>query len=256
MLKTLFPYMYDSPEKEQAISGFCYALVPFVLMPSILTLLVIDTSEPGPRMVLECIYLIANFFFLLSIFRTYLADSWLNVTVYPKKFWSVCIGAAALITAIYGGVTCAAFLNLFDKAGTAALGILPMEGLELLLLPGDFVLFGGIIAVVIAVVLGPVITACLYYATVFAPLCAAGHRIWAYLAVAAMTAAPRILTSLTFWGGWKEKELFLFQLPIHWIACWAYQKTDTIWAPIFIHAIANALSCGILFALQAIGYIS
>lgn len=256
MLKRLFPHMYDSPENGQAVGGLTFGVIPFILMPFTLTMLVWDTAAIAPRVVLECIYLIINFIFLFAIFRTYLQDSWLNVTVYPKRFWPVCLWAAGMIAALYGGVTYAAIEGLFDKAEITALGILPMEGVELMLLPGDFVLSGGIPALAIAIILGPVITACMFYAPVFSPLCVSGHRFLAYLAVAVLTAVPRFITWFTIWGGWKEKELFLFQLPIHWLACWTYQKTDTIWAPIFTHAIANVLCCGLLYGLQLMGYIT
>ena len=32
---------------------------------------------------------------------------------------------------------------------------------------------------------------------------------------------------------------FVLQLPMHWIACWTYQKADTVWAPIAALAIFN-----------------
>ena len=100
---------------------------------------------------------------------------------------------------------------------------------------------------------GPVITAGLFYATAFAPLCVAGHRFGAYIGVAALTALPRLITASTFWGGWKEGLLYLTQLPIHLIACWTYQKTDSVWAPIFTLAIGNAFACVTLFVLHYIG---
>lgn len=256
MLNRFFPHMYDSPDKGQVMGGLSFGVVPFLLLPFTLTVLVFDTGDIGPRLVLEYIYIAVNFILLLSIFRPYLADSWLNVTVYPKRFLGVCLGATALIGAIYGGITWAAIAGLFDKADTVALGILPMAGVELMLLPGDFVLEGGILAVAALVLAGPFITACMFYTTAFAPVCVGGHRFAAYLSVAALTALPRIITYFTVWGGWKEPQLFLAQLPIHWLACWTYQKTDTVWAPIFTHAAANALSCAVLYGLLHFGYIS
>ena len=33
--------------------------------------------------------------------------------------------------------------------------------------------------------------------------------------------------------------LYFCQLPIHMLSCWAYQKTDTVWAPIVTHMMVN-----------------
>ena len=130
-----------------------------------------------------------------------------------------------------------------------------MVGIELMMTPGSLLLNGGIPAAVVLVVLGPVITSCLFYATAFAPICTAGRRFWAYAAVAALVAVPRIVTYFTVWGGHKEVALYLAQLPIHFIACWTYQKTDTIWAPIFTLAITNIAVCAMLGILYFSGMI-
>jgi hypothetical protein len=127
---------------------------------------------------------------------------------------------------------------------------------ELMMVPGDLVILGGIPAMVFLTVLGPVITACMFYASVFAPLCGSGKRFGAYVAMAVILAIPRIITSFAVWGGWKELPLYLTQLPIHLLACWTYQKTDTVWTPIFTLAIANLLSCILLFGLQFVGIIA
>lgn len=257
MLNKWFPHMYDSPERNQAVAGLVYGVVPFIVLPFTLILLILDSNNTQTYVKLEFLYQIINFISILVIFRTYLQDSWLNVTISPKKFWPVCLGAAVAICAIFGAYTWAGFRALFPDASLVALGAMPMTGIELMLVPGDFLLLdGSFLAAGLLILLGPVITACLFYAPVFAPLSVAGHRLGAYLGVAAWLAVPRIITYCTIWGGWKEPQLYLAQLPIHFIACWTYQKTDTVWAPIFTHAIANAVCCAALFGLKFLGYIT
>lgn len=254
-MKNLFPHMYDSPETGQSVAGISYSTIPFVVLPFTLTLLTIGSDDHRVYMGIEYVYQAINFAAMFFIYRTYLRDSWLNVSIYPKKVLSVSLGAAAVIAAIYIESFFGGYREIYPRASTVFFGILPMTGIELMMLPGDFLLFGGIPAAVFLVALGPVITACLFYATAFAPLCAAGKRFWAYISVAAMLAAPRIVTYFCVWGGWKELELYLAQLPIHLLACWTYQKTDTIWAPIFTHAMANAFCCAMLYGLQLTGII-
>lgn len=251
-----FPHMYDSPETGQSVAGLTYGAVPFIVLPFTLTLLTIGIEDTAAYAGIEFLYQAINFLAMFVIYRTYLQDSWLNVSIHPKKVLAVSLGAAAVIAAIYIESFFAAYRGIYPQAEMVFFGILPMTGIELMLLPGDFLLEGGILAVLFLVVLGPVITSCLFYATAFAPLCVAGKRVLAYVSVAAMLAAPRIVTYFTVWGGWKEVELYLAQLPIHFLACWTYQKTDTVWAPIFTHAMANAFCCALLYGLQFAGIIS
>ena len=249
-MNKLFPQMYDSPETSQAVGGLSYGVVAFVVLPFTFALFFFAGSSDNVYVGLECAYQLCNFAALFCIFRTYLLDSWLNVSIAPKKVLGVSLTAAAVIAIFYAALGCFRLLSESDCAWTLWMGTLPMTGIELMLLPGQFLLYGGIWASLILVVLGPITTACLYYATVFSPICAAGHRFAAYLAVAGITALPRIITYYTIWGGWKEIPLYLAQLPIHWLACWTYQKTNTVWAPIFTHAIVNALCCCTLLALR------
>lgn len=252
----LFPHMYDSPEKSQSVAGLSCGVVSFLLLPFTFTLFFYDRNPPQVYMILEYLYQSVNFLMMIFVFRSYLRDSWLNVTIAPGRVLGVSLGAAATIVGLYVFFLAAGFLGLFPQANVIFLGALPMTGVELMMLPGDLVLFGGIPAMVFLTVLGPVITACMFYATVFAPVCGSGRRFGAYAALAVMLAVPRVITYFTAWGGWKELPLYLAQLPIHFIACWTYQKTDTIWAPILTLTISNLCSCVILFLMQLTGLIA
>ena len=251
-MNNLFPQMYDSPENSQAVGGLSYGAVAFVVLPFTFGLFFFAGSSTSVYLGLELAYQLFNFTALLCIFRTYLQDSWLNVSIAPKKVLTVSLTAAAVIAVFYAALACFRYLHDSNLTRILWMGTLPMTGIELMLLPGQFLQYGGIWAALVLTVLGPITTACLYYAPVFAPVCAAGHRFAAYLAVAGITAVPRIITYFTVWGGWKELPLYLIQLPIHFLACWTYQKTNTVWAPIYTHAIVNALCCAVLYGLYFI----
>ncbi len=254
-MKKLFPQMYDAPENAQAVGGLSYGTVAFFVLPFTLSLFFFDPNSVQTYSVLEGFYQVLNFGCLVYIFRSYLADSWLNVSIEPKKVLAVVLPAAAILTAVYADLAYGGCYGANENAWTLWMGAMPMTGIELMLLPGQFILYGGIFAMLILVILGPITTACMYYATVFAPLCAAGHRFAAYLAVAALTAVPRFVTYFAVWGGWKEIPLYLVQLPIHLLACWSYQKADTIWAPIFTHAAVNVICCAVVYAMKVLGYV-
>lgn len=254
-MSKLFPQMYDSPESVQVVGGLSYCSVAFVVLPFTLSLFFFDRTSAPIYPLVEAFYQIVNFGCLLFIYRSYLADSWIHVGVAAKKVMGIALSAVAILAAIYAVLAYAGICGTSESSWIAFMGVLPMTGIEMMMLPSQFVLESGILAVLVLVFLGPITTACLYYATAFAPLCSAGHRLAAYLAVAGITAVPRFITYFTVWGGWKELPLYLAQLPIHLIACWTYQKANTIWAPIFTHAIANILCIGGLFLLRFAGYI-
>ena len=249
-MKSFFPHMYDSPENNQVVGSLSYGIVAFVVLPFTFTLFFFERNSEQVYVVLEYIYQGMNAAMMLAIFRAYLRDSWLNVSIAPRRVLGYALGAAGVILGLYLEFLKWAAAELFESAGTVFFGALPMTGIELMLLPGDFALFGGIPAMLFLVVLGPVLTACMFYATAFAPVCASGRRTLAYFAVAVLLAVPRVITSFTVWGGWKEGALYLAQLPIHWLACWTYEQTDTVWAPIFTLTFVNLLSCVILFAMK------
>jgi hypothetical protein len=61
---------------------------------------------------------------------------------------------------------------------------------------------------------------------------------------------PYIVNALTFWAWSEELILYLVHLPIHFIACRIYQKTDTVWAPIFTLMLANLISCALFWMIM------
>lgn len=254
-MSVLFPHMSDSPESSQTMGGLSYGVIAFVVLPFTLTLFFFQRNPDEVYVVLEYLYQGLNFAMMLAIFRSYLQDSWLNVSIHPKEVLTVSLGAAALTSIGYIAFATAALLGLFDRAQIVFMGALPMTGIELMVLPGQFALLGGLPAMLVLVVLGPITTACMFYATAFAPVCVKGHRVLAYGVLAALLAVPRIITWFTVWGGWKEAALYLVQLPIHFLACWTYQKTNTIWAPIFTHALVNLFCCAALLGMRFLGII-
>ena len=255
-MKQLFPHMTDSPERSQVLGGLVYGAFPFLILPFTLMLFTVGVKDTGLYAVLECIYQAINFLALFAIFRTYLLDSWFTFGLQTRKVLGLSIICALLILLCYILVAAAFLHSGSDQATLVFQGALPVTGIELMLLPGQFALFGGILGVLFLVFLGPVTNACMYYATAFSPLCAKGRPFIAYLGVAALTAVPRVITYFTIWGGWKENLLYLAQLPIHLFSCWLYQRTNTIWAPIITHAIVNAACCLTLYVLRFLGCLS
>mgnify|MGYP006923306657 CR=1 FL=1 len=145
---------------------------------------------------------------LFFIFHSYLRDSWLNVSIAPRKILGVSLGAAVVIFGIYAFYVGAGYFGLIPQANVIVLGAMPMTGVELMMVPGDLVILGGIPAMVFLTVLGPVITACIFYASVFAPLCGSGKRFGAYVAMALDECVRAVFMFLRWHKGcWKNTNL-------------------------------------------------
>ena len=132
----------------------------------------------------------------------------------------------------------------------AAFGILPLAEVDLFTLSSYVIIMNPIFGTVCMAVLVPFSISCLYYATSFAPVCCS--RPWlAYIVVAVVIAFPRVCNGLTYWLPMEELILYLVQLPMHLLACWSYQKTDTVWAPIAVHALTNLVTSRLILLFLA-----
>ena len=122
--------------------------------------------------------------------------------------------------------------------GLAAFGTLPVAEVELFVLSSEIIRQVPLFGILCMTILTPVSISCLFYATAFAP--AACNRPWlGYLLVAVILAFPRVCNAVTYWNPTEELQLYLIQLPLHLLACWAYQKADTVWGPIICLSITN-----------------
>lgn len=242
-----FPTMLDRPETPQIIGSVFYSVIAFFSLPFILLLFMQGSfDDPTVLSIIEIIYHVINFVVAISIFRGYLADSFINVQADTKGFRStvqLCAAAMFVFSYIVGVLFTSETEYILN---VAAFGTLPLAEMELFTLSGNLIVMNPIFGTICMVVLVPFTTSCLYYATAFAPVC--NNKPWlAYIVVAAFLAFPRICNAMTYWDPTEELVLYLTQLPLHLISCWAYQKTDTIWTPIATHAAVNLLTCVLTF---------
>ena len=245
-MQKYFPTMLDRPETSQIVASIFYSVIAFFSLPFILLLFMQGSFDnPTTLSIIEIIYHVINFIVMISIFWRYLADSFINVQADSKTFKSTLEISVALmfVLSVVIGVV---FATKEPSIGNlVAGGTLPLAEMELFTLSGNLVVMNPIFGTICLVVLVPFTTSCVYYAATFAPIC--NNKPWlAYLVVTLYLAFPRLCNGLTYWPLEEELVLYLTQLPFHLIACWAYQKTDTIWAPIATHAIVNLLTCGLI----------
>lgn len=245
-------YMLERPEANQVLGGLSYNGFAFWCMPFIMLLLMQGSMESlSISAGMEIAYHIINFVAVLFLFGRYLLEFFGNARIYLREIWTVVWKSALLIFAVSGVTYYAALFFLDERASIGAYGALPLCEMDLFVLSGMMQEAHPVLGTICAVLLGPVTVSCLYYATVFAPL-AINRPVLAYIVMVVYLAIPRACNVLSLWPLEEELILYLVQLPVHLLACRAYQKADTVWAPIALLMLVNAIASAILFVLQAL----
>lgn len=238
-----FPTLTERPEINNSIAALVYQVVAYFSIPFLLLLLLQGGRQDWAKVAagMELAYHAFNFFVALFIFREYLTDTWADFRYgYQKLMKTVSLSTglivliAFILHAMYGFST--------GTASLIAYGTLPLTEVDLFLLPCDVVAIYPLLGTLCMGFLAPLTISCLYYGAVFAPICYT-RPVLAYVAMAVFLAFPRFCNASTYWDPATEWTLYFTQLPLHMIACWAYQKTDSIWAPILTHWIVNLLAC-------------
>lgn len=234
----MFPMMIDRPLKRTAVSGISYWFFAFLVIPAVLTAAVSDGQSQAYTVGLELGYHVLNFLVAVFFFRRYMKDNFMNVQIAPKKVLSTMGICAAVIIVLRVGLL-RFFLHAEDfEIANLLLNQLPTVEMEFLLTPALLLSTEPVWGTICIVILAPVAISCLLYGCVFAMVCVDRPRL-AYLATAGMFLLQHVAMIIA-WHSWQEHlTLFLIQLPVHMIACWSYQKTDTIWTPIGVHMLAN-----------------
>ena len=127
---------------------------------------------------------------------------------------------------------------LYSFLGAVVVNVYPLSEMTVALTSGYLVEIQPLFGTLSYSLFTPFVVVGLFYVSGFAPVCRRSHWL-GYVVVTALLALPVAFDIL--WRGEAETNLFLFllHLPMHWIACWSYQKADTVWAPITTLAIFN-----------------
>lgn len=237
-----FPTLLDRPETGNVISAVFYDVLAFFSLPFLLLLFLQGSWDNGKAVAgVELFYHLVNFIVAVCIFREYLTETFYDVQVGFKglmKTVSVSSGLIFLLAMVLHALFGFSDGNLM----LTAYGALPLTEVDLFILPCDVVAIYPVLGTLCMVFLAPLAISCLYYGAVFAPICYT-RPVLAYLVTAVFLVFPRYCNAATYWDPTQQMVLFATQLPVHLIACWSYQKADSIWAPILTHMIVNLVSC-------------
>lgn len=243
-MKEQFPDMLDCPDTPKIIVSVLYCVLAFFSLPFIMLLLMQGSfGDNAVSSGIEIAYHVINFFAAVWIYREYLVDSFLNVQINVKGFLKT-VGTCVTIMVMLAWVLAGLFMRIGGEYMYAVVqGMLPLAEVDLFMFSSYLVTVSPVFGTLCLAVLAPFTISCLLYSTAFAPVCC--KRPWlAYIVVALLIAFPRICNGMTYWNPTEELVLYLVQLPMHLLACWSYQKTDTVWAPIAVLSAVNLVSSG------------
>ena len=233
-MKRFFPSMHDRPEKWMPAALVAYWPLAFMVLPAILPLLATGLLEDNQVSAwIDIVYHAINAFVVVIMLRSYFVDSFLNVQLETRNFL-ITVGIALLMMLVLPLVLCLGLnIDVFSAYPIKEMNMLGTAGFMVESLP----LFGTLCHTLLT----PITVVGLFYAAGFAPLsCRKGWL--GYLVLPLMILIPNMLDAWArgYMGFWLAN--FLLQLPIHWIACWSYQKTDTVWAPLVTLSAFNLLT--------------
>ncbi len=229
--EVLFPEMYECPEKNTVTVGGVLWILAIALCPLVMVFFASGDLRTQTWWELGCHGV--SFLAVVIVFFGFLKDSLVEALGRRKKFFGMVMISSVVMLLV------TMVINLICTIFGAPNWVFPYGALEVLG-AGAMVAGNPWMALVYYVILAPVTNACIYYAVHFAPECCKGrpHPYWKMVAILAV---PRLFMYLLLRDLGGQLLLFAIQLPIRMVACWSYQKSDTIWVPILSHSLLNLL---------------
>ncbi len=238
------PKMLDAPEAQNVGAVLIFSVFGFFAVPILMRLIGIGLeNRPALLSWFEIAFHLLCLVVAVPLMKDYLSFSWYSVIFQKGEilFYSVVVASILLL---YVALCQAIFIlvnsEFFMWAGESTV---PVFTTNLFVTNAYIIMLNPVFGTLCAVVIAPMTTCCIFYATAFAK----GYNVrpWlGYVLVVVITLLPRLATGMTGWYN-LESNLIMFasQLPAHLLCCWLYQKVDTIWAPIFAQALINLISC-------------
>ena len=213
--------------EQEIILGWVYFLVQLLVLPSLLVGGNTRAGRPLSEAELHFIYFAVNFAAVLWIFHRFLSSSFRQVRVHPAYFCqAVILGLAAYLACSRGmDWLLARIAPGYSNANDASIAALSRRSFPLLAIG--------------TVLLVPPVEECFFRGLIFRPL----YGRSALAAYLVSIAAFSLVHILDYLGTYSLREMviaFLQYLPAGLCLAWSYTKSDTIFAPIVIHALVNA----------------
>ena len=212
---------------QEIILGWVYFLFQLLALPSLLVWGNTRAGRPLSEAELNFIFFAVNFAAVLWIFHRFLSSSFRQVRVHPAYFCqAVILGLVAYLACSKGmNWLFARFAPGYSNANDASIAALSRGSFPLMAIG--------------TVLLVPPVEECFFRGLIFRPLY--GKSPWAaYLVSTAAFALVHVASYVLDYSLWQILIALLQYLPAGLCLAWSYTKSDTIFAPIVIHALVNA----------------
>ena len=214
--------------RQENLLGYIYLAFSQLLLPDLIAIIAYYVGFPISLATLNIIFFLVNFISIVAIFYRFLGRSlkaaWKNI---PKCLFSVLVGFGIYywVTILLGVLISRINPNFANVNDQAIAGITQEQ-------PG--------LIVFATVFLVPVVEETLYRGLIFQGL-QRKHRILAYIVSVAAFSAIHIVSYIGS-ADWVTLGIcFIQYLPAGIALAWAYEKADTIVAPMLIHIIINQI---------------
>ena len=211
---------------SETISGFLYLAVQLLVLPQLLTFVNQNLAQPLSSAELNFLFYFVNFIAVLLIFRRFLSNSMDQIWQHPIQFLeSVVLGFVFYyLCKISLDWLMDRFVPSFSNYNDDAIAAMSKSNY--------FLMFLG------TVILVPPVEECFYRGLIFRNLYPKSR--WAAYVVSIL--AFTMIHIMGFLGRYTALELLLAviqYLPAGFCLAWAYARSNTIFAPIVIHAAVN-----------------
>ena len=217
-----------SLSKDESISGFAYLIFQTIFLPSLIALAAAALPVSIGLAEANFLYYCVNFLAIILIFRNFLLQN---------LDWAVAGPGRLCLTVLFGMGRYLVFTTLvnslllmldpeFINANDATVAEMVQSDLPLMALG--------------TIVLVPVAEETLFRGLIFRNLYDK-HKALAYLLSIAAFSFVHLLGFLTVYTPLELLVAFLQYLPAGLCLAWAYTRADTIFAPILLHALVNAM---------------
>ena len=222
------PNLSVSLTHAELVGGWVYLALEALFLPGLLSLLNQHLTHPMSSAELNFAYFGLNFLAVLWIFHNFLSRNATQMREHPAYFFqAVILGLAAYYA-------CTWLVNYIIRL--IAPGFANANDASIAAMAGSsyFLMAVG------TVVLVPLAEECLFRGLIFRTIYASSRWV-AYVVSIIVFAAVHIMGYITVYSPMEMLLSFLQYLPAGLCLAWAYTKADSIFAPVLIHTIINAI---------------
>lgn len=227
---------------------FVFWIIPYMFMPSLRPFLGNGLwNDLGALGWIDLVCCAISGVGLILILKEHLGDSWFDVSVAPKDYIRPTLEAWILMT-LWVLVLCLVGKGLMDLLAFPS-DYFPVSEFTMNMTPALLLKDHPILTTLVFTLLSPFAVGGMFYAVGFAPL--ASRKPWlGYLNMVVVLLLSTFIRLFWYRDALFTFTEFLFQLPVHLLACRAYQKTDNLWTPIFAIGLLNLTTSLLFFGLE------